>query len=57
MALEMEIIPIISNVGFPIGAFLLMWRFASTTIKENTAAIIQLKDAFGDRTICPYANK
>lgn len=33
------IIQIISNVGFPIAAFFLMWWQSSTVIKENTAAL------------------
>lgn len=34
-----EIVQIISNVGFPIAAFFLMWWQSSTVIKENTAAL------------------
>jgi len=37
-----EYIPIISNVGFPIGAFLLMWMFVTRTLKENTNVIREL---------------
>lgn len=33
----------ISNVGFPIAAFLLMWYQSNTTVKENTAAITELR--------------
>lgn len=40
--IEMEILDVISNVGFPIGAFLLMWSFATKTLKENTQAIKEL---------------
>jgi len=32
----------ISNVGFPIAAFALMWQFATKTLKENTGAIRDL---------------
>jgi len=35
----------ISNVGFPILAFLLMYRMANSTIKENTIALTELKKA------------
>ncbi len=38
-----KIVGIISNVGFPIAAFLLMWRLANTTIKENTDTLKELK--------------
>lgn len=37
-----EIISAVSNVGFPIAAFVLMWRLARDTIKENTEAIQSL---------------
>ena len=37
-----DFISMISNVGFPIAAFYLMFRMASTTIKENTEAIHNL---------------
>ena len=40
--MEQEIMNMISNVGFPIGAFMLMWIFATKTLKENTAAIREL---------------
>lgn len=33
----------ISTVGFPIVAYLLMYRFARNTVKENTAAIRELR--------------
>lgn len=33
---------LISNVGFPIAAFLLMWYQSNTTIKECTKAITEL---------------
>lgn len=40
--METEIVNLISNVGFPIGAFLLMWVFATKTLKENTNTIKEL---------------
>ena len=40
--IEEEIINGIGNFGFPIGAFLLMWQFATKTLKENTNAIRDL---------------
>jgi len=33
----------VSNVGFPIAAFLLMYRLATQTISENTEALQDLK--------------
>lgn len=33
----------ISTVGFPIVAFILMYRFATETVKENTEAIRELR--------------
>jgi hypothetical protein len=33
----------ISNVGFPMAAFYLMYRMATNTISENTAAINNLR--------------
>lgn len=38
---------LISNIGFPILAFLLMYRMANVTIKENTKALRDLKDCVG----------
>ena len=38
------IIQIISNVGFPICAFLLMYKQSNDVIKENTIAIAELKN-------------
>ena len=37
------IIQLISNVGFPICAFLLMYKQSNDVIKENTIAISELK--------------
>ena len=41
----MEFTQMISTVGFPIAAFMLMFWLVRTTMKENTIAIIELKDA------------
>lgn len=38
----------ISNVGFPIAAFLLMWYQCNTVVKENTAAITEMRLALDD---------
>ena len=38
------VIQLISNVGFPICAFLLMYNQSNTIIKENTKAITELKN-------------
>ena len=38
------IIQLISNVGFPICAFLLMYKQSNDVIKENTIAIADLKN-------------
>jgi hypothetical protein len=38
----------ISNVGFPIAAFLLMWYQCNTVVKENTAAITEMRVALDD---------
>ena len=37
-------ISLISNVGFPICAFLLMYKQSNDVIKENTKAIADLKN-------------
>lgn len=37
------VIQLISNVGFPICAFLLMYKQSNDVIKENTIAISELK--------------
>jgi hypothetical protein len=42
MLVSTEIVNLISNVGFPVGAFVLMWKFATSTLKENTSAIKEL---------------
>lgn len=38
----------ISNVGFPIAAFLLMWYQCNTVVRENTAAITEMRVALDD---------
>lgn len=38
----------VSNVGFPIAAFLLMWYQCNTVVKENTAAITEMRLALDD---------
>jgi hypothetical protein len=42
------IIQAISNVGFPIAAFLLMWYQCNTVVKENTAAITEMRLALDE---------
>lgn len=37
-----QFVNIVQNLGFPIAAFGLMWRFATVTLKENTRAIKDL---------------
>lgn len=37
-----DVVTLISNVGFPIAAFLLMWYQSNTTIRECTKAITEL---------------
>jgi hypothetical protein len=43
--MESEVIGLISNVGFPAFAFILMYKMATDTIKENTSAINKLNEA------------
>jgi len=38
----------VSNVGFPIAAFLLMYRLVRETIKENTEALRELQEVVAD---------
>ena len=38
------IVQFISNVGFPIFAFLAMYKMCNTTIAENTKVLQQLSD-------------
>jgi len=45
----MEITELISNVGFPIAAFLLMWYSHNTTLKKLTLAIVELKECMPRR--------
>ena len=42
------LIQAISNVGFPIAAFLLMWYQCNTVVRENTAAITEMRVALDD---------
>lgn len=37
----------VSNVGFPIVAFVLMYRMSRQTIKENTEAIQKMNNEIG----------
>jgi len=43
--MDNSVVSLISNVGFPIAAFLLMFRLTTKTIKENTEALKQLKES------------
>lgn len=43
-----SMIQVISTVGFPIAAFLLMWYQCNTVVKENTAAITEMRLALDD---------
>lgn len=38
----------ISNVGFPIAAFLMMWYQCNTVVKKNTEAITEMRLALDD---------
>lgn len=38
----MEPVAIVSQVGFPIAAFVMMWRLARNTMKEQTEAFQEL---------------
>ncbi len=40
----MDITELISNVGFPIAAFIMMWYSHHTTLKKLTTAVNELKD-------------
>lgn len=42
------VIQAISNVGFPIAAFMLMWYQCNTVVKENTAAITEMRIALDE---------
>ena len=37
-----EFVELVSNVGFPIAAFLLMWYQCNTTVAKNTEAMNML---------------
>lgn len=37
-----EVVELVSNVGFPIAAFLLMWYQCNTTVAQNTEAMNKL---------------
>jgi len=41
--MAVDYLNLISNVGFPISAFLLMYWHNKTTITKNTEALIELK--------------
>lgn len=36
-----EIVTLISSVGFPIAAFVMMYYMCNTTLKENTKAVTE----------------
>jgi len=42
------VIEIISSVGFPIAAFLLMYRLTDKTIRENTHVLKELKEKINE---------
>jgi hypothetical protein len=37
--MERDMIALLSNVGFPVVAYLLMYRMVTSTLQENTKAI------------------
>ena len=37
-----DFVQLISNVGFPITAFIMMYYMCNTTIKENTKALVDI---------------
>lgn len=41
----MDLITAIGSLGFPIIAFVMMYQLSNKTIKENTNAIIELKNS------------
>ena len=43
-----SVIQAISNVGFPMAAFLLMWYQCNTVVKENTTAITEMRLALDE---------
>lgn len=42
--MESDIVQLISNVGFPIAAFCMMYYMCNTTIKENTKVVSDCAD-------------
>ena len=42
--MEQDIIQLVSNVGFPIAAFCMMYYMCNTTIKENTKVVQDCAD-------------
>ena len=44
-----EYITLINTVGFPIFAFVLMWKLSNETIKDNSNAIMELREAIKER--------
>lgn len=42
---------VLSNVGFPIGAYVLMWYQHNTVLKELTKAMQSLKDVINCKKI------
>lgn len=45
MVAEEFLLTAISTVGFPIVAFFAMWKMSNDTIKSNTEAVAELKEA------------
>ena len=41
--LSTQLVNFITEVGFPVGAFYLMWDLVRNTIRENTQAFNELK--------------
>lgn len=40
-----EVLPIVSQVGFPIAAYLLMFWLVKSTMQKNTEAVNSLKES------------
>ena len=53
--IEEQLVGLLANVGFPAFAFILMYKMATDTIKENTTAISKLTEAVV--RLCEAENK
>lgn len=48
MTMEIDVVSIVGNLGFPIAAFILLFYYTTTVTKELTSTINQMREQFAE---------